>query len=328
MRKVLVGAVLALLVLVPVSAALAQGGSLTIGTPVEGSLDGSTMTYTIDLAAEQTVNITLTSDDFDAYLTLQDPSGVEVAYDDDSAGNLNSSLVYTATAAGTYTVVVSSYGGEAATGAYVLTASETQVVELTYNTPLTVEMNNAAHFFTFQGTEGDVVNIFTDDPDIDVRLSVLDADGYEIFYDDDGGPGYAASIRRATLPATGTYSLKMEPVFEAVGTVVLTIETTEIPVLGAEPYVVTLGGQDAPSTDRVLFETAAGTTYRLTLTSTDESSAYVQIEVDDDWYSLNFSNAMEASMTFMVTETGTFPIDINDSSYDGAEYSLMVEAVK
>ncbi len=329
MRKVLIGVVLALVVMIPVSAALAQGGPLTIGSSVEGSLDGSTMSYTIDLAAEQTVNIMLVSDAFDAYLTLQDPSGSDVAWDDDSAGNLNSSLVYTATAAGTYTIIVSSYGGGAATGAFTLSASEAQIIELTYNTPLTVEMNNAIQYFSFQGTEGDVLNIFTDDPDVDVRLSLMDATGNEIYYDDDGGPGYAASIRRAILPSTGTYSLTMEPVFDAVGPVVLTVETTEIPVLGAEPYVVTLGGQDSPSLDRVLFEAAAGTSYRLTVSASGETSAYIQIEVGEyDWYSLNFTKAMEASMVFTVTQSGTFPIEISDSSYQGVDYSLLVEAVK
>src|SRR5205085_1211000 len=50
--------------------------------------------------------IDLESRDFDAYLRLEDPSGKQVAEDDDSAGKLNSRIVYTPQTDGLYRIVV------------------------------------------------------------------------------------------------------------------------------------------------------------------------------------------------------------------------------
>ena len=47
-------------------------------------------------------------------------NGVEVTHDDDSAGNLNSRIVYTPTQTGMYTIRVTTYGSGLKTGAYTL----------------------------------------------------------------------------------------------------------------------------------------------------------------------------------------------------------------
>jgi hypothetical protein len=71
-------------------------------------------TYTIDLA----------SDEFDSYLRLENDDAGKLGEDDDGAGNLNSRIVFTPTAAGTYRVVVTTCDpGQA--GVYRLTIRET-----------------------------------------------------------------------------------------------------------------------------------------------------------------------------------------------------------
>ena len=220
---------------------MAQGGTIELGQSVDGSLEDATATYQINLAEGQAISITLNSEDFDAYLEIQDKSGAQLATDDDSGGGYNSALVFSAPSAGVYKILVRAYDGNA-TGAYVLAVNEVTISMLTYGTPLAVEVNNDIHTFSFQGAAGDVLDISTDNPDADVRLRLTDPSGNEIASDDDGGPGYAALIRAVELPTAGTYTLQMEPVLDAVGTINVLVVTSQVTVLGPEPYVVTLGG--------------------------------------------------------------------------------------
>lgn len=323
MMKKLAMVVAIVLVFAALPVVSAQGGTVQVGQSVEGTLDNATATYQLSLAADQTVSIALNSDDFDAYLEVQDKAGAQLSYDDDSGGDYNSALIFTAPSAGVYNIVVRAYDGNA-TGAYVLSVDETAVVALAYGVPAAVEVDNDIHIFSFQGTEGDLVNIYTDNPDADVRLTLNDASGNQIASDDDGGPGYAAFIRAAELPATGTYTIQMEPVFDAIGTINLTVEQTQLTVLGPEPYVVALGG-DNPSNDLVAFEAVSGQNYRLTVTADGEASAYIQIEQGDfNWINLSFYNVLEGSIVFASTTDGLLKIEINDSSGSGATYTIMV----
>jgi len=76
--------------------------------------------YTFAATAGSTYRITLTSTAFDSYLYLLNSAGAVVAYNDDSNGSLNSSISYTATTSGTFTIEATSFGA-GSTGAYVLT---------------------------------------------------------------------------------------------------------------------------------------------------------------------------------------------------------------
>lgn len=110
---------------------------LTAGSPVYGSLTSSDRTFTdgtyfdvwpyAGTAGEQ-VTFTLESDDFDTYLILRlmRSSGLddaeEVGTDDDSAGDLNSTLTLTLPETGTYAVIANSVSA-GVQGAYLLSAS-------------------------------------------------------------------------------------------------------------------------------------------------------------------------------------------------------------
>ena len=225
-----------------------------------------------------------------------------------------------------YNILARAYDGNA-TGAYVLAVNEVTIAQLTYGEPTTVEVNNDIHTFSFQGTEGDVLDISTDNPDADVRLRLTDPNGNEIASDDDGGPGYASLIRAVELPTTGTYMLQMEPVLDAVGTINVLAVTSQVTVLGPEPYVMPLGG-DGISADRVAFEAVSGQNYRLTVSADGVASAYIQIEQDDfNWISVSFYNALENALVFTSTTDGLVSIDISDSSSSGATYSISISAV-
>ena len=322
--------ILAVIALVLVFAALpvvyAQGGTIEVGQTVDGTLNDSQATYQLSLAEGQAVSISLSSSDFDTYLEVQDKAGNQLAYDDDSGSGTDSALVFVAPSAGVYNLVVHAFSGNA-TGAYVLAVSETSVVAVTYGTPVSVDENNDVHSFTFQGSAGDLVNISTDNPDVDVRLTLLGPDGSQIASDDDGGPGYAAFIRAAALPTTGTYMIEMNPVSNAVGTLNLLVETTQLTVLGSEPYVTALGG-DNPSGDVVAIEAVSGQNYRVTVSADVVASAYIQVEQGDfNWTTLSFYNALESTIVFTSSTDGLINISIDDSSSNGATYTLTVASV-
>lgn len=108
---------------------------IRVGTSVSGDLeptdailddDSHHDIYTFRGTAGQRLRITLTSDDFDAYLSFgawQD-GAIEVTHtDDDSAGDLDSMIEVTLPSTGTYAIQANSYGG-GELGAYSVTLEE------------------------------------------------------------------------------------------------------------------------------------------------------------------------------------------------------------
>jgi serine/threonine protein kinase/formylglycine-generating enzyme required for sulfatase activity len=77
--------------------------------------------FEIKLQAGKTYRLTMDSQDMDSFLVLQDRTGRELAFDDDSGGNLNALLDYTAPRDDTYTVFAASLQG---IGSFVLAIRE------------------------------------------------------------------------------------------------------------------------------------------------------------------------------------------------------------
>jgi hypothetical protein len=79
--------------------------------------------FTIDMKAGKTYQIDLVraNDGFDPYLRLEDAAGNNLAQNDDGAGNLNSRIMFTCTAAGEYRIVATALFG---TGNFTLQVSE------------------------------------------------------------------------------------------------------------------------------------------------------------------------------------------------------------
>ena len=67
--------------------------------------------YVIPLAADRSVQIDLVSRDFDSYLRLIDPAGLQVASNDDGGEGLNARIVYTPKKSGNYRVYVQPCAG-------------------------------------------------------------------------------------------------------------------------------------------------------------------------------------------------------------------------
>jgi Zn-dependent metalloprotease len=91
----------------------------TAGSNVAGGFYDN---FTFSGTSGQQVAITLNSSAFDCYLRLYNPSGTQVAFDDDSNGGTNSRIGYTLAATGTYKIVATSYD-PGSTGSYTVTFS-------------------------------------------------------------------------------------------------------------------------------------------------------------------------------------------------------------
>jgi hypothetical protein len=76
--------------------------------------------FTFTAVAGTTYTLTMNSTALDAYLYLVNSAGTVLAFNDDSNGTLNSTIVYRATAAGTLTIHATSFSA-GATGAYTVT---------------------------------------------------------------------------------------------------------------------------------------------------------------------------------------------------------------
>jgi thiol-disulfide isomerase/thioredoxin len=85
--------------------------------------------YPFKMTAGQTYRIDLRSRAFDSFLRLEDPSGKQVAEDDDSGGQFNARLVYKAKQTGEYKVIATTFP-PSQTGKYTLTVEQAGPADL------------------------------------------------------------------------------------------------------------------------------------------------------------------------------------------------------
>lgn len=96
----------------------------------QGELRPMQQEYTFSGRAGQAVTISLTSPDFDTLVVLVDPSGSELATNDDYARSLNSTIVITLPSSGTYKVLARSFSGQG--GNYTVTVKPATAFDQAY----------------------------------------------------------------------------------------------------------------------------------------------------------------------------------------------------
>ncbi len=243
-RALAAGVVLSLAAAIP---ARAQQ-QIPIGTTVNGTITSSDPTlgdqshyklYTFAGTAGQTVQIDMTSSDFDAYLILRDQSGAQIKTDDDSGGGLNARIIQTLGYTGLYQIVANTNranqygaftlqlqavgGGGAAPAQPVVTPIGPQPVGGSPSAGVvgTIGLNQQAQntltagaarydgkpfqAYSFQCAAGqafqmDVIS------DWDNYAMVFDPSGNQVAHDDDSGGNLNARIQY-TCPMNGTYLL-------------------------------------------------------------------------------------------------------------------------
>lgn len=321
--------VVGMLVFVMASSAFAQGGKIAIGDTITES-STSVTEYTIELQADETIQISLESTEFDPYIELFDEDGDSIASDDDGGEGLNSLLIFTAPSSGTYTIRVRSFAGDSPGGEFTIAVDSSEVVgnasggALVGGETTTFDPDGAiTSTFTYDAAAGDVVTItVVSSGGEDSRLTVYNEDGDEIASNDDGGAGVNPRLTRLELVDGGTYSIEVTGFADAplANEFDITVEPTTLLLLNDGPQTVELNEDEG--TDRLALDVTDGSQWIITL-SIDEATAstlYGTINSADELYSstrFTFSGFTVASFFYTATTDGRVTLDLEFYGFDG-----------
>lgn len=179
-----------------------DGYRLSVGESISGALgphvpvsDGSyRQRFTFEAGKRERIEIVLRSDDFDSYLTVVTPDGREIS-DDDSAGGLDSRVVFTADTVGVYEVYASDLGG-GAIGEYTLSFDRISDTRLLLDTRGELTRDDATDItgkyydtYRFTVSAGRLVTIDVVSEEFDGYAIVRSRSGEILYRDDDGGNG-------------------------------------------------------------------------------------------------------------------------------------------
>jgi hypothetical protein len=212
--------------------------SITVGETLTGTIDESSplleemddipyALFSLSARGGKRIRITLTADDFDAYLSvLRVTSGgeEEVASNDDSGGGTNARVTFAAD--GEYKIIARPLGAGGA-GPYSIAVSEapasvvitrairvgdTAEGEITDSDP---EMDEGPYYhqFEIQAQEGDRVRITLRSESFDsfLRWGRAGEEGFEELGSDDDSGGNVDSMLEITVPASGKYLIRVSP---------------------------------------------------------------------------------------------------------------------
>ncbi|NDJ74773.1 MAG: hypothetical protein GYB65_00825, partial [Chloroflexi bacterium] len=308
-------------------------GAISIDESLEGTLSGTAQLYTFSGAADEMVTIELAADDFDPYLTLYGPSGAELAYDDDSAGDLNARIqFFTLPESGEYILQVQGYGEP--TGNFTLSVASVEVIRvvdepIAYGESATNALQNNTHTYLFSGAAGDVVIISLDSDAFDCYLELLDGDANQLTYNDDGGEGYNSRIGFYVLPYSGDYTILVRGYSDtALGDYTLTLtQVTEEPPVEDGPiaYGETVTGLLFGVQHSYIFEGAADDLVSLDVSSPDFAPVVELYTLAGDLVGSTESDGYSAARiaALQLPVDGTYRVIVRGTADDSAgEYTL------
>jgi hypothetical protein len=181
----------------------------------ELSEDAPLLVYSFEATMGDTLLVSLDSEDFDTFLTVEQTSNLNglTLSDDDSGSDTNSLIVpYIVPETGTYFAIVSNYGDESV-GDFVLNISPLTAADIAYGDSEETALSRFSPvlIYSFSGTEGDVIEVTVEAPDeLDTTLTLLGPDGAQIAYNDDL-VGRNPGIQGLQLPQNGTYKVVVQP---------------------------------------------------------------------------------------------------------------------
>lgn len=305
------------------------GVALTAGTTYQFTLAGAGLT--------------------DPYLRLLEADGDLITADDDGGAGLNSLITYTPTASGTY--YLSAQAFSELTGNFSLTATSSvpaaDTILATTSTTSEVTVGGAAatdtintagdaDWWSVSLTAGTNYQFTLDGVGLsDPYLRLMDATGFQVSTNDDGGTGLNSLITY-TATNTGTYYLSAQGYADNIGTYSLTAVSrgATADIIGglSTASSVTVDGAAGTSTigvagDQDWWSVAltAGTNYRFLLDGAGLAdpllrlldSAGNQIDVDDD-----SGAGWNALITYTPSSSGTYYLSAEGYGVDTGDYSL------
>lgn len=205
-------------------------GPLTLGQEVFAYLSAESESWTFEASEGDLVSVSLSSPDFDTYVSVSGPDGGVVAENDDSGFGVDSLIgVLAIPASGTYTVNVSSYFSEGGGGYYLTVSPLTLAGTLEPGMEVTGTLEGPSAVYTLTATGGSVVTIALNSNDFDSYLELYDTNNTLLMEDDDSGGDLNSLISEYMLPADATYYVVVRSYGGSGGTYTLTVNV-DMPV--------------------------------------------------------------------------------------------------
>lgn len=328
------------------SSVIVDGVASTSAVNVAGDQDW----FSVALTAGTTYQFALAGAGLtDPYLRLLEADGDLITADDDGGAGLNSLITYMPTATGTY--YLSAQAFNELTGNFSLTATSSvpaaDTILATTSTTSEVTVGGAAatdtintagdaDWWSVSLTAGTNYQFSLDGVGLsDPYLRLMDATGFQVATNDDGGAGLNSLITY-TATNTGTYYLSAQGYADNIGTYSLTAvsrgATADIVGGLSTASTITVGGAAGTSTigvagDQDWWSVAltAGTNYRFQLDGAGLAdpllrlldSAGNQIDIDDD-----SGAGWNALITYTPSSSGTYYLSAEGYGVDTGDYSL------
>ena len=192
--------------------------NVTAGTPVNGNLlAGSIDEWRLSGQAGQVLNFRVEGT-FDTTLTLIDPNGNQLAFNDDFEGASASRIAnFSLPSSGTYIVAVAGFS-EAESGGYSLsvTSAVTQISQSATSRTITLGQSiqgqlraGETHRWTFTTNSAQSVDIALSSSTFDTVLTLLNANQEQLGFNDDYDASVSADsqLLNINLPSAGTYTI-------------------------------------------------------------------------------------------------------------------------
>jgi hypothetical protein len=314
--------------------------SLTLDAPVvrrteygqrvtgELSAEENQVEYTFHGEGGTVISIDLTSNDFDATLTLlSGDSRTQLVYNDDGGINRNARIgPYVLPNDGDYQIMVSGLG--IPEGEYVLTLNRVNPTPIDFGKAVEGQVSGGqATYFSFEAQAGDIVDVRVDTGnEFDTALSVITPGSREIASAEDVNGGVDPSVRNVILTETGTYFIAVQPNVNRDARTPITVKVTEsiIPSLDGGPQMLQFGDLNTNHLVSFTGEADEQVVIRVTFDVQRPVSPTVRVKQGEEELASMSSYKIQGELSFGVhiPDDGRVLIELQD--YDYIEFLVTV----
>jgi hypothetical protein len=300
--------------------ALAQGGELTLQDAKDKVRTSSyCKKIAYQMTAGKTYQIDMKSTQIDPYLRLEDPTGQQVAFDDDGGGFPNARIVYAPKDSGLFTIVCTTYGG-GSTGKYTLDVKEVIDPVLTIKVALNPEKSQLGANYTV------TASVHSRESGV-VRAEITVPQGDRV----------VSSPPDQSISAGGSTTFSWTVTCGAAGKVSVLVKMVDV----AHPLVKDFAGELTASDPKDSVRTSCfskiftyqmekGRTYQIDMKSKEidsylrlENPGGVQVAFDDD-----SGGTLDARIIYKAQESGTFKIIATTCAGGAGKFTLTVKATE
>ena len=359
--------------LVNTGSAVGQGGAdntsstVAFGQTVNGSIStGGNQRWTFTGQAGQSANVTVTAT-YDSTVSLLDPRGVEIDFNDDYQGSSTESRLVNVplTSNGTYTIVVASYNNGSG-GTYTLRLAQGSTSTTTTTSSSTTTSTGSGSIssgqtvngnittggnqrWSFTGQAGQTVNI-TVTASYDSTVTLLGVNGSVLAFNDDYTSAGDSRILNFALSGNGTYTIVVASYNNASGgsytlnftssssaAATVTRTPTPVPTQGSSSTTRSLsigqtvnGSVPSNGTERWTFTGQSGQRIDVVVTATfDSTVALLGVNGSQLAFNDDYSNANDSRiLNFSLSANGTYTVVVAGyNSSSFGTYTLRVSQV-